>query len=202
MIQIQQRRRRGFTLVEVAVALGLFTTVAFVIAFSLTMGVQGSNESRRTHLAMSVMRDFVAELQARANSTDPTLGIASVYEHCMNGATGHPSGVGNAFQITGTELKGPLNGDPSIVVECFKNESANSSGNPDNPAYSNYSSVIPTELGGPKDLNMDADNEDELLPFDLKLIPMIITMTWHEQGPDGILTRTQSMYVLLTRTSG
>jgi type II secretory pathway pseudopilin PulG len=200
--RLRQRLERAFTIVEVAVALGLFAIIAFVISFSLTMGVQGSNEAWRTHVALTVLRDFVAELQTRANSTDPALGIASVYQYCQNGAAVHPSGLGNAFEITGTELRGPLNGNPQVVVECFKNETANSSGNPASSAYSTYSAVIPSELGGPKDLNMDGDDDDELLPFDLKLVPMIITMTWHEQGPEGVLVRTQSIYVLLTRTAG
>ena len=69
-----------------------------------------------------------------------------------------------------------------IHVACFADETA-----------------VPERLGGPRDLNLDGDAEDDLRKagFDLRFVPMEFTLTF----PEGESTRTFVMHRLVTRTA-
>lgn len=212
-MRLHGRRVRGLTLVEVTVSMAIFALVAAMVSTSLSLSMRGSGEQTRSTEAIALLRSFQAELQRRANSTSPALGPASLFSFCLNGASAPTStgwAVGNPFHNSSaayalnTRLKGPgPAGEATIVCRAYKNETNNSSGNPANPYYSAYSPRIPAELGGPnRDLNMDGDFDDECLPDDLKVVPIQITLTYREVGRGGFITRTVSIYTLITRTAG
>jgi type II secretory pathway pseudopilin PulG len=202
------RRAAGLTLIEVAVAASLFAVVALFVAASLTTSMRGSAEQRRRTEALALLRAFRAELQRRANDPSPSLGPGSLFGFCLNGATpGATNGwaVGSPFHNStgyalGTRLRGPGPlGEATIVCRVYKNETTNTSGDPPSAAYSTYSPVIPGQLGGgPLDLNMDADADDECTPDDLKLVPVRITVNYREARGD---LRSIDLYTLVTKTA-
>lgn len=71
-----------------------------------------------------------------------------------------------------------------ISVTCFPNET-----------------TVPAILGGPQDLNVEGDAQDDLgnqsAGVDLKIVPMTLTLTYIERGA----TLTRAMHLLVTRTS-
>lgn len=160
--------RSGLSMVDVTVALGVFAGLVLVVSSALVTGVEGGGSTWRSSVAMSVIRDRLAEIQETANTN-----MASVY------TTYHGSwnGSGKTFDVA--ELP---NG--KLHIFCYKNETNKSAGTTVASGRTDkHTAPIPSELGGPRDLNMDGDAEDELGPTgdDAKLIPMTLTLTWTEK---------------------
>lgn len=167
----QETRRRP---IRVLGAGELVFSVIVCILFTLPVAVafvgDAAYRDRYFHLhqAVSALRDLVAEIEHTAN-------VPSNLE------TGQGIGAvldkydGRAF---------PAGDVPSgeIRVACFADETA-----------------VPEQLGGPRDLNLDGDAEDDLRQagFDLKIIPVELTLTF----PEGESMRRLVLHRLVTRTA-
>ncbi len=72
-----------------------------------------------------------------------------------------------------------------VLITCFVDETA-----------------VPAIFGGPQDLNLDNDAQDDLgnlsAGTDLKLIPITLTLTWVEENG----SRTMTVHRLITKTTG
>ncbi len=226
----RSRGRRGLTLLEVTFALGVFLILAGIVALSLSMSLLSGGEAWRGNIALRTMRALIGQIQGVANDGSPTQGIAAVYGtfHLNNnevaeGASqdfddnddGIPDRVFEMSDIYGTDelgtdtsnrtptLPGPsLNGQAYISVRCYRNETSTETGQL-NGIY--YTDAIPAELGGPRDLNLDGDDDDILLPSDCRIVPMILTMTWFEKAgrnTGGRVVRVLTVYHIAARTAG
>lgn len=175
--------RSGMSLIDVTAALALFAGLALVVSSALVTSLQGGGSTWRSSVAMSVLRDRLAEIQETAN-TD----MANVYP-TYHGAW---SGSGTTFSV-------PDLPDGQLTIVCYKNETSTPAGNNLSGRSDDTTAPIPTELGGPRDLNMDGDANDELGPTadDAKLVPMTLTLTWTENG----LTQRISVNALIGSTT-
>jgi type II secretory pathway pseudopilin PulG len=222
------RGRRGLTLLEVTFALGVFLILAGIVALSLSMSLLSGGEAWRGNVALRTMRALIGQIQAVANDGDPTQGIAAVYGtfHLNDNEIsetihdfdddddGIPDHVYEMADVYGQDaigtatpdrtpcLPGPgPNGQAYISVRCYRNETTNETGT-SNGIY--RTSRIPDELGGPRDLNLDGDDSDMLLPSDCRIVPMILTMTWFEKSganDSGRIVRVLTVYHIAARTA-
>ena len=165
-----ERREAGLTLVEVTVALAVFTLISLSVSMTVLRGIDHREESFQSYLALNAVRNVVATIQDTANQPldfANQLGIGSVYSR-YNGQT-----------ITVDDLP-----SGQVFIACFADETS-----------------VPAVFGGPQDLNLDNDAQDDLgnvsAGSDLKLIPITLTLTWVE----GNVTRTLTVYRLITKTT-
>ncbi len=94
-------------------------------------------------------------------------------------------GIGSVYQVyQGATFPAPALPGGSITVQIHASEAS-----------------VPTELGGPQDLNFDADDDDDLdstaAGSDLRIVPMTITLTWGS----GTEQTTLIMHRLVTNTT-
>lgn len=99
-------RRSALTLVEVAIALAVFTGMAFLVSVTLSTSVAGSGTAWRRSVGLNAVRDVVATMQDAANTDLP-----QVYDD-FNGTT-----------VAVPELTGG-----QIVITCYRNEGSTAGG--------------------------------------------------------------------------
>ncbi|MBI4584669.1 MAG: prepilin-type N-terminal cleavage/methylation domain-containing protein [Planctomycetes bacterium] len=163
-------RQAGITLVEVTVALGIFSVLILSVGITLLRGMEHRRQAFLEYRGMESMRNLIAEIQETANLPQdlPALrGIGAVYMKYHD----------KTFAV-------PELPSGQIQVACAPNEAA-----------------VPAVLGGPQDLNFDGDAGDNLGNLsngtDLRLVPMVLTLTFVEDGK----TRTQTVHRLITQTT-
>jgi len=163
-------RTSGLTLVEIVVALGLFSVMVLSVAFTLVRGIEHRRQSFLVYRATSALRGLMAEIQDTANqpqNLSAGTGIGAIYGKYHGktvAAAGLPSG--------------------QIVVTCYPNEM-----------------TVPSNLGGPQDLNLDGDAGDDLgnlsAGTDLKIVPLTLSITY----TSGLSTLTTALDRLVTKTT-
>ena len=146
-------RERGMTLVEITVAIVVFTVIAIPVSFTLVRGMAHRMHVFQQYLALSALRDLAAEIQETANSPldlSQQMGIGAVFD-----------------KYDGQTFTAPALQNGQITVTCYADEV-----------------LVPAALGGPQDLNFDGDPDDDLgnqsNGTDLKLVPMILTITYDD----------------------
>lgn len=159
----------GMTLLELTFALSILSVVMIASGSSVVTSIRDRRESSDNYAAINAARDLISEIQSVANvDTDLSaqVGIGSIFARYHNSTQTLPN---------------LANG--SITVTCFANEPS-----------------VPNDLGGPQDLNFDADDSDNLSSIgassDLKVVPMVVTVSYGETTP----LRTLTLRRLIART--
>lgn len=159
----------GMTLLELSIALAILSVVIIASGSSVVTSIRDRRASSDRYAAINAARDLVSEIQSIANvDTDlgSKVGIGAIY------------GRFNGYKQTLPNLSNGV-----ITVQCYGDEDS-----------------VPTELGGPQDLNFDSDAQDDLTSVaasgDLKLVPIVVTVTYGETTPQ----ETFVVRRLITRT--
>jgi prepilin-type N-terminal cleavage/methylation domain-containing protein len=167
--------RSGLTLVEVVIAMTVFTVLTMMLAAGMQTAIMGGEQAWRQNLAMSAARDRIAAIQSFANadtSVFPSQGLANVHA-AFNDTTvpipGLPQGtVKVVFFINETEIPAVFGGPRDINLDGDAGDGSTTvAGNPPLPGS------------------------------DAKLLPTVITVQWSD-GPGGLNTLT--LHHILTRT--
>lgn len=145
----------GLTLVEVVVALGLFSVLILSVGYALARGIEHRQESLETYQAMSEIRDFIAEVQETANlpqNITAQVGVGALYSKY------------NSVTRAVTELP-----SGQIQTTIFANETSVPAAF-GGPQDLNFDGDALDVLG-----SLAAGS-------DLKLVPMTITLSFTEKG--------------------
>ena len=139
----------GLSLVEVAVSMGIFTTLILSVFMTLLRGMEHREQSFDAYRAISALRDIVADIQETANlPQDLTAGV----------------GIGAIYlKYNGQTFAVPDVQSGQIIVACYPNETAV-------PAILGG----PQDLNFDGDANDDLGNAS--LGTDLKLVPVTLTL--------------------------
>jgi prepilin-type N-terminal cleavage/methylation domain-containing protein len=151
--------RGGLTLIEVVIALSVFSILATTVSSGMFTSIKASGAAWRMNKAMSGARDRIAEIQEATNANRP--------------------GVYNAYNGSSKKVSIPGLSGGTIQADFYINET-----------------TVPSVFGGARDLNMDGDAGDALLPSDVKLLPCKLTIDW----PDGQGQGHLEIYHLFTET--
>lgn len=156
------RRVRGFTLLEVTIAIFIFTAITLVVFTSLSTSARQDSESFHTQLAINAVRDVMSEVQEACNTnlgtvystyhgktyTSSTLASlaalgpsAKIEVLCYACEYGLPAMLGGP-----NNPNPPPNGDQRFNIWLGNNCDASS------PSAGDYSEVL--------DLNQDTDADD------------------------------------------
>lgn len=144
-------REQGVSLVEVAIALAVFTTIALAVSMTLMRGIDHREQSYQMYRALNAVRNVVADIQDVANQPQDLVagvGIGAIYSR-FDGAT-----------ITIDDLP-----SGQVVIDCFADEA-------------NVPAVFggPQDLNFDNDAQDDLGNVSN--GSDLKLVPMTLTLTF------------------------
>lgn len=142
---------RGVTLVEVIVALAVFTVISLAVSMTLMRGIDHREQAFQRYRALNAIRNVVADIQNLANEPQDLVagvGIGAVYAR-YDGAT-----------ITIDDLP-----SGQVTIDCFADEA-------------NVPAVFggPQDLNFDNDAQDDLGNISN--GSDLKLVPMTLTLTF------------------------
>lgn len=155
-------RERGFTLLEVAIAISLFILIAVPVSITLLRGMQHGEQSHQQYVALNALRDLIAEMQEVANLPQDLPnqeGIGAIY------ARYHDQSIPIPDLTSG-----------SITVVCFPNESG-VPGNLGGPQDLNFDGDATDDLGNQSNGS------------DLKLVPMTLTIQYTDRGGTYTITK-------------
>ena len=161
-------RQTGMSLIEILVALSVFIFITLGVNTALLLGMKQREEAFNYYRAISAMRGKIAEIQEVAN-LDTNLALQE--------------GVGSLHARYSNKMATVANvPGGKITTVCFPNET-----------------TVPAAFGGPQDLNFDGDASDDLtaVAFDLRLVPMSITLSFTSEGNNQFMTTHR----LFTRTA-
>jgi type II secretory pathway pseudopilin PulG len=155
-------RRSGFTLLELIVtgALLLFGLLAITSTVLNARNLQQADHDRR--LAEDAMRSTMESLRAFGNVS---LGGGAWSSEVVSAFL--PEGSpGNAFAVRGLA---PVEGEAAVgSIEIVTDETA--------------ADPMGVDLGLPRDLNGDGDEEDEDVSADAALLPVVLRLRWASAG--------------------
>jgi prepilin-type N-terminal cleavage/methylation domain-containing protein len=97
---LRANRRRGFTLVEVVLALAVFAVVAVAVSLGLSTSLRLDSVSFGSQIEMNILRDMVQTMQSTANTNQ-----TQVWSTYMNSGTSkvplYSSSIGRGFEPVG-----------------------------------------------------------------------------------------------------
>lgn len=143
--------QRGVTLVEVTIALAVFTLIALAVSMTLMRGIDHREQSFQMYRALNAVRSVVADIQDVANQPQDLVagvGIGAIYDR-YNGAT-----------ITIDDLP-----SGQVAIECFADEA-------NIPAIFGGAQDLNFDNDAQDDLGNISNGSD------LKLVPMTLTLTF------------------------
>jgi prepilin-type N-terminal cleavage/methylation domain-containing protein len=146
------RRESGFTLVEVILALSIFTVFALAASITLLRGIEHRRTTFNEYRARSAVRSLIAQIQDTANRDHDSAaqeGIAFVYERYHGQTTTVP------------DLK-----SGTITVTCYADE-ATVPADLGGPQDLNFDGDAEDDLSG--------------APDDLRMVPITLAMTYVEK---------------------
>jgi type IV pilus assembly protein PilV len=153
--------QRGLTLVEMVVAMSVFSVVALGVGLTLVRGAESRQESFLHFRAINALRDFLAEVQDTANKDfdlSALEGIGSIYSKYggkSSSVTSLPSG--------------------SIAVTCYADETSvpTALGGPQDLNFDNDAADVLSGVSA---------------GTDLKVVPMQLTLSFVEKGVTQSIT--------------
>ncbi len=142
---------RGVSLVEVVMALAVFTMISLAVSMTLVRGIDHREQSYQMYRALNAVRNVVAGIQDVANQPQDLaaqVGIGAVY---------------NRYDGTTVTIDDLPSGE--VAIDCFADEA-------------NVPAVFggPQDLNFDNDAQDDLGNISN--GSDLKLVPMTLTLTF------------------------
>jgi len=131
--------------------------------------------NRERTLAQNAMRSMAERIHAASHgfSDDPNTWASSVL------ALYGPGGTQVSFAVEGLTL--PQGADFVGAITVLTNETLNDTG-------------LNVELGLPRDLNADGDDDDVDVSGNARILPVVLTLRW--SGESGTLTMRHGFYLL------
>ncbi len=143
--------QRGVSLVEVVIALAVFTMIALAVSMTLMRGIDHREQAFQMYRALNAVRNVISDIQEIANLPQDLVagvGIGAIYDR-YDGTT-----------IAVTDLP-----SGQVAIDCFADEA-------------NVPAVFggPQDLNFDNDVQDDLGNISN--GTDLKLVPMTLTLTF------------------------
>jgi len=172
----RQRRRRGFALIELAIAISILM-IGLVSVISASSRMHGlGHQNRERSLAQNALRSMSERIHARSQalSADPDTwaqGLVAIYG---------PGGTfGDTFDVKGLNL---VPGARSVgTIQIITDETLDDQ-------------TIGAQIGMPRDLDGDGVASNNNVSTTARMLPVVLQLQW--VGPSGVTTMTHGFYVL------
>lgn len=170
-----RRARRGFTLIELAIATSILMIglVSVLSASSRMHSLRLSNRERT--LAQNAMRSMAERMHATSHgfTDDPNTWAAELLAAYAPGGA-----LGDTFSIEGLT---PVDEQPQGSLWIGQDETQSDDD-------------LGVELGLPRDLNGDGDASDDDVSEGARLLPVVLTLSW--RGENGVQRMRHGFYLM------